>query len=312
MPVIKQLNPINTFIFVEFDMLIDVDFGLLQFVGDKYADDRIFYTEIFENNENVIKGLLMERENYNPLTVPAKEDINITLLNSFYDEFMEKHKQEIIENYSDITSIFDWIVKLLKSGSNMMVTIICKDELEKSIIDSMMSQLNLYDYEIIISENNEVNVKNADVLVAKFSKDLFFYQNLEGKTIYLADLLCNADLDMLEQKHVKFPNIDAVLYCENNEFKFMTMYPYDDSYSINGEFDILSNDIEEDDINEEDGEKYVFEDSDEINHGDIALLESWLSPEELEEAKIKNQTNNDDEEDDEVTLEFFNPYKDNK
>ena len=51
MQIVKQLNPINTTIYIEFDMIIDVDFGLLRYVGLEFADDRIFYTEIFENDD---------------------------------------------------------------------------------------------------------------------------------------------------------------------------------------------------------------------------------------------------------------------
>ena len=59
MPVIKQLNPISTTVYIEFDMIVDVDVGLLRYIGLEFADDRMFYTEIFDNEDNVIKGLLM-------------------------------------------------------------------------------------------------------------------------------------------------------------------------------------------------------------------------------------------------------------
>ena len=98
MQIVKQLNPINTTIYIEFDMIIDVDFGLLRYVGLEFADDRIFYTEIFENDDNVIKGLLMEREKCNPLTVPAIDEADSELLNKLYDEFFEKYKNNLTKN----------------------------------------------------------------------------------------------------------------------------------------------------------------------------------------------------------------------
>lgn len=311
MPVIKQLNPISTTVYIEFDMIVDVDFGLLRYVGLEFADDRMFYTEIFDNEDNVIKGLLMERENYNPLIVPAINEEDKALLDSLYDEFFEKHKKEIIE-CSDITALLEWIIKMLHANSGIQVVILCKDELEKYVIDDIMEQCETNSYETLIvhlDNNNLINAKEADVIVTKYSKNLFYYDNLDGKTIYLADLMCNADKEILESTKTKYPNIDAVLYCENNEFKFITMYPYDNSYSINGDFDITTNSPEyyEEDNDMSDDDKYVFED--EVSDGDIRILEEWLSPEELEKAKVGYQRNMQNQsDDDEVIMEKFNPY----
>ena len=319
MQIVKQLNPINTTIYIEFDMIIDVDFGLLRYVGLEFADDRIFYTEIFENDDNVIKGLLMEREKYNPLTVPAIDEEDSELLNKLYDEFFEKYKNEII-NCSDITSLLEWVVKMLHANSGIRVIILCKDKLEKSGIDDIMDKCETNNYESIIVNiegDNQIDITEADVLVTKYSKNLFYYDNLDGKTIYLADIMCNADLDILEKTDTKYPNIDAVLYCENNEFKFITMYPYDDSYSINGEFDITTNDpsyYEDEEENNVDDQSYY--DDEDINYGDIKLLEQWLSPEDIEKAKeeyLKAKNNNqeeDDDDNDEIKVVDYNPLKD--
>lgn len=305
MPVVKQLNinPITTTIYIEFDMIVDVDFGLLRYVGANFADDRIFYTELFDNEDTVIKGLLMERESYNPLAVPAIDETDIALLNSLYDQFMEKYKYDIVQ-YSDITALIEWIVKLLHSNSGIQVSILCRDEIEKSTINDIMEQCQTSNYDIIMTNNDTVDVRGADVIVTKFSKNLYNYDYLEGKTIYLADIVCNADIEILENNNTKYPNIDAVLFCESNEFKFITMYPYDNSYSINGEFNITTNDPSY----YEDDERYVFDDDDEVTYGDVKLLEQWLSPDELEQAKLKNHVNSDDDNND-IKVVQYNPLE---
>ena len=57
MQIVKQLNPINTTIYIEFDMIIDVDFGLLRYVGLEFADDLLnHYDELpSELNSSTVK-----------------------------------------------------------------------------------------------------------------------------------------------------------------------------------------------------------------------------------------------------------------
>ena len=93
------------------------------------------------------------------------------------------------------------------------------------------------------------------------------------------------------------------------------MYPYDDSYSINGEFDITTNDpsyYEDEEENNVDDQSYY--DDEDINYGDIKLLEQWLSPEDNEKAKeeyLKSKNNNQEEDDDdEIKVVDYNPLKD--
>ena len=302
MATVKQLKPINTNVYIEFDMIVDIDVGIIKFIGEYFNDDRIFYSDIFDNDDNIIKGLLYDRQHYNPLTVPAiNEDDSV--LDDLYDQFIEKYKEEILTEYACVTTIVEFAAKLIFVDSYTAVTFICKDKLEHDIMKNIMDQLkcNPKDYTILVTNNEEISVAEADALLIKYSKNLFNYNKLEGKTIYLADLFCNIDNKVYEDKHTKIPNVDAVIYAENNEFKLITMYPYDDSYSVNNEFDYGYSNSE---TTSDEDDRYIFEG--EVPPGDIELLEQWLSPEEMAAAKVGNIKNQDD--DDEINLEAFNPF----
>ena len=78
-------------VYVEFNMLVDTDYGLIKFIADNFADESMFYTDVLFMDEHLLKGMLMERTNYNPLTVPAIDEDNITLLNTLYDNISSKN-----------------------------------------------------------------------------------------------------------------------------------------------------------------------------------------------------------------------------
>ena len=55
-----EFNTLN--MYIEFEMIVDTDFGLLRFIAENFADERMFYIDTLNEDDNLIKGMLYERE----------------------------------------------------------------------------------------------------------------------------------------------------------------------------------------------------------------------------------------------------------
>lgn len=277
-----EFNTLN--MYIEFEMIVDTDFGLLRFIAENFADERMFYIDTLNEDDNLIKGMLYERESYNPLVVPAIDESNMEKLNSLYDQFMDRYRKEILLD-SVPTDICTLANNLIISDSNTFVSILCKDEMEEKIVNALLPEHRKdKDWDIIFydpEDSNGIDIELCDALCIKYSKNLFRYNNIEGKTLYIADLLCNFDIAMWDNDRTKFPNLDSIIYIENNDVKFIEMYSYDPSYSVNGTFDYEESDEEEIVYNDDGSIHYDFEEESGVSHNDVELLKEWLTPEEL-------------------------------
>ena len=282
-------------VYVEFEMLVDMDYGLIRFIADKFADEDMFYTDVLFKEEKLLKGMLMERRYYNPLTVPAIDEDNIELLDKLYDQFFERYHDEILD-YSVFTNVMEAIIKYIVMSS-VKVQFICDYTSEAKVLYDILNKFNIHTsaYSIFIREdkNSIIDVSKCNIFVAKYATNLYRYSGLDTKNIYLADLVCNLDQEKLEEKNIRYPNIDSILYYSENQINYMQLYPYDEDYAVNGIFWYEIEAEEESKEYEKDSKGYIiFNPSEyEMSNSDVNMLKEWMSPEQFN----KNFGGNDHE-----------------
>ena len=93
-------------ILIEFDMLFDTDAGVIRTVDEKYCDESIFFKEITELDDNLLAGLLKERTMINPLQIAFRDESDTKLMDSLYNQLMEKDYEDIVFN-EITTAIYD-------------------------------------------------------------------------------------------------------------------------------------------------------------------------------------------------------------
>lgn len=286
-------------VYVEFNMLVDTDYGLIKFIADNFADESMFYTDVLFMDEHLLKGMLMERTNYNPLTVPAIDEDNITLLNTLYDQFIERYYDKIL-GYSTVTSVLEAVLKYMVISA-ARIQFICEYESEADVLRMLMNKFGIKDrtlYSIYVRKDTEeiINVSKCNIFIAKHPTSLYRYTGLDTKNIYLADLVCNLDQEKLEKRKLRYPNIDTILYYSENQINYMQLYPYDESYAINGllwyEDNIEDNSTENNNDNYDEDGYLMFNPRDaDMTRSDVNLLKEWMSPDQFN----KNFGGNKDE-----------------
>lgn len=218
---------VSSNILITFDMLIDLDIGLFSIIKESYNDPNVFNNKVLNMNENRLKGLLRENIYRNPLNLILLND-NPNQANAFYNEFMEVEYDNIID-HSPNNTIVDVVRTFIASGA-ISVTILCKNKSESARIERILSDYETNQYEILVSENNNINLDKYDTMFIKYIDDLDTFNNVIAKNLIISDYRYNLDDIMYDNKQ-KIPDSDlAGRYSLDNEFRTVTLYHYDESY----------------------------------------------------------------------------------
>lgn len=235
-------------ILVEFDMIVDTEIGLMRLIRDEYCNKSIFYTSVLEMNDHLLKGLLMERTMFNPLQVPFRDESKVEMMDSFYRQFFEKRYDDILSK-SCTTTILKAVKKFIDTEGIIRVTILCEDEKQKLIIKELFKDCLMSLLSIEVINGPLYDVTRFSELFVRDVRRLPRYENLYGKSIYIARYNHNLDGELMENNKILYPKKEfAVLFGEKNQFKTITLYNYDNSYSLSHDY------IEESDNDESDND----------------------------------------------------------
>lgn len=204
--------------FIPYDLLIDIDFGLINYIKSVYNNNDIWEQITFSDKYN--KDLIYDinnRLNRNPLSLIAKKQINEMNLNSLYNEFITKEKPNIIKN-SITTSLYSACKLLLEN--EIKIYIACNDIYE---------QQSLVNFFYLKSCNNSIltttDYSNFDFSIYDpiYIKDISILQNisLEGKNIYIA----NYGFNIYVKDNVIYPITLPISHLiGKNEIKIFNLY----------------------------------------------------------------------------------------
>lgn len=215
----------NLDILIPFDLVVDLDIGLLKLVRFEYSNNDYFYKGILQGMDDCLRYSLMIREDLNPLSIAAINPDDHETLDEFYKQFMEREYTKIM-NLSQDTAISDLTkVSGMTSASDRIVriTIMCRSEEEKKLIN--LRKMN--PFRIIVSSPEKIDLSQYKALFVKNAYDLDMYRNVEALNLYIANYGFNLVKDPSRSNAPGLPIDIVAKYSKDNEINIFTVYNLD-------------------------------------------------------------------------------------
>lgn len=206
------MEPNNLSVAIPFNMVYDIDFGVVRYIRDNYKDADIYNIGVLNMEDIFLKDLLRLRQEYNPVLLCLNDSENYSYADYIYENIISNHYSEVLEK-SVKTAISDFISFLDNTTDGQItITIICRNNLEKEfIINDFEEYKNGKSYII----NAKCNANMYDPIFVKSLKDLpNYYNNIGCNNIYLARYGFNIQYDEDGQE---LPKIDGseIIFNEN-------------------------------------------------------------------------------------------------
>ena len=213
-----------TNILVPFNLLIDIDMGLIKLVQYDYHNTEYFYEGMMNADEVSQQYALVTRTNKNPLSILTKEEIDQETIDELYKQFMEKEYDQILELSSN-TMISNFIFTLNKSNNSdiIRITALCNSQKEVDLLK--YREINVY--KTIIGSAKDVSLSSIDTIIVKDIDDLDNFRYLHMMNIYIADYWFNITLDP-ENPNPLLPIECIQKYGSENEFQIISVYTFKD------------------------------------------------------------------------------------
>lgn len=200
---------------IPFDMVLDVEVGLIRLIKYEYSNNKVFDQVILSNDNNIFfKDILSKRKNKNPLTVIATDEYknNLSLLDELYTQFMEREYKEILE-LSPPTSLFDMInISMVYRSSGISCSIWCKSILEHKEYTSRLGARCRSIIDEPLAKNIELAVF-GNIYIHDYP-DILNFLNLKGKNIFVSNYRYNFEDDekkiLLQDVSDKIKNANTI------------------------------------------------------------------------------------------------------
>lgn len=211
----------NNNVLFTFDMLVDIDIGLLRVIAKKYNDKRYFYEGILTDMTlDEQKYILSTRTDFNPLSVLSKiEDIDERY--KLYEQIMDKEYINIL-NESVPTGIVELFRKYIYSSGVILPCVLCKNEDEEKCIERILKGIDKTTYGVEICKDiSTFDASIFDTIYLKSYADILQFNNINGKNIVISS--CNYNMMELEGELVPNPEI-SIEIVETNELTIINLY----------------------------------------------------------------------------------------
>ena len=177
-------------ILVPFDLIVDIDMGLIKLCRFHYNNNKFFYNGILKGPDNGLKHLLMIREDPNPLWIAyIDRDSDKETMDNFYNQFIEK-KYDSIVDLSPASSLLTLLTMASVDKDKIMrFSVLCKNDYEKTVI----LRRNIPAHRTIVSEPGDVDLSKFNCIYVKNYHDLDKYSGLTGKEIYIPNYRFNVE-----------------------------------------------------------------------------------------------------------------------
>lgn len=207
---------------IPFELLIDIDIGLLKLIQYQYRNKDFFNFGILDsNNIPALQDILTRRLEKNPISVIYKYEDDKETRDDFYNQFIEKEYSQILK-YAPSTILTDLLQTVYISKDKVVnFTIYCHTDEEIEVLKSR----NIKATRIIkVNKDEKINIHNYGSVYVKYIEDIDRFIPFEGKVIYIANYFVNAVPDKKTNELIVNP--DLLNYVNNNEVQIFSMYSY--------------------------------------------------------------------------------------
>lgn len=218
---------------VESELLFDLDLGIISYIRDNLADDSFFDLDILALPDKTIMGLLQERENKNPLSIIKKEGISNDIIDDIYKQIKDTRIKEIFKDYTASTAVFDFIINCCLGDIPTKITVICEDYEPIEDIEEVLKNNDLNINIIVKEKGKPIDTTKYTSIYLKYIDNILSYTNVNGKSIYICDILCNLEKILYENGEM-VPKMEYFFeLSEYNELRTLSMYEYKaDNYPV--------------------------------------------------------------------------------
>lgn len=201
---------------IPFNMIFDTEMGLMKLIEFHYTKSDIFNYDVL-GKDDLTKLYLIQRDNWNPLSILCDESVSQEDMDDMYKQFMQREYSKILL-YSPNTALYD-MLNLVYRNEQIKITVVCNTEEELDLFNKRHCKA----YRTIIGSmfNDDLLLENSNLYV-KYIKDLFEQpKSFEHKSLYIGDYEFN-------KKNINdsiFPNIPIEDFWrfEKNEFQYITL-----------------------------------------------------------------------------------------
>lgn len=226
----SQINNITSYLIpslIPFDMVLDIDFAILKciqfFLPEKYHNmiDESFMKLYDHKYDDLLKGMLRDREFRNPVTVAMKPEYRPEYADELYNVMKNEDK---LLSFTPNTLILN-MIKASQEAHNdtMKFTISCEDEKELSYIISIFESHDIHGIRCVIKEKT-ADLKGIENIYVKQVKDLSFFKSVKGKNIMVPDYTFN--LYNMNRDYYVLDPFDIKAYLPGNKFHLISLYNY--------------------------------------------------------------------------------------
>ena len=214
---VKRLTPI-----IDFNCIVDTEYGLLQLIYDQYYDLSVFNQKKFEMPVNKILWELYTRKEKNPLMPFINEGVSKEDADDYYNQFMSTKYEEILER--SIGTNIQMAIINFNSSVDVFASILCHNDLEKEYISGLK---DFSSNRIFTDDEFKKEYKRFNQIYLKYVDDISKYlKQCLNKIIYISTHHLNTvneeeNIDLKDDKNLntvlKYSNI-ALYDLYNIEF----------------------------------------------------------------------------------------------
>lgn len=237
-------------ILVEFEMLVDVDFGVIKTIANYYHTEYFSTCLLDADDENIWLGLIHDNLTTNPVECVMNPDIDDA--EDFYECLMQEEEM-LVYSQACMTNLYDMLIASIGTNGLVEVTILCKNDTQKQIVEGIFPWINNNQYMSIEVQDYDPNnpdqklfsvapysslfVRHADYLLNR-------YTNLDGKSVYLYECLTNLDVQEYKKGTGLYPHpfysgmLGDICY-----IRVISLYQYDNSYFLNRNYPFTDEEI---------------------------------------------------------------------
>ena len=160
---------------IEFEMVFDVDIGIVRTMYDKVSNKKLLSPRLLNcASDSAIRNLLLFRENKNPLSVVLNDEYQDSI-DTILGELYESSEDEILEN-TVANSITNLVYNLTNSKA-IHNTVLCKNKKQVDLVKKFIPRITT------ITEAQDMT--NYQCIFVKYIDDLLKFREISGKRIYL-------------------------------------------------------------------------------------------------------------------------------